>query len=62
MTPWTLFPSDNTQPPVEVEDYTGLVLVTYGDITVQLTPAEARHLAGAIMYSARQADGPTVAA
>jgi hypothetical protein len=56
MSKWTLFPGDTDQWTVEVEHYDELVAVTVGDITTELTPAEARHLAGAIMYAARHGD------
>lgn len=58
---WTLFPGDTDQWTVEIEHYDGLVAVTVGDITTEVTPAEARHLAGAIMYAARHEDLDVVA-
>ena len=49
---WTLFPDDTDQYSLEVEHYTGLVAITVGDITTELTPTEARHVAAAINYHA----------
>jgi len=49
---WTLFPGDIDQYPLEVEHYAGLIAITVGDVTTEITPAEARHAAAAINYHA----------
>jgi len=45
---WTLFPGDIDQYSIEVEHCAGLIAITVGDVTTEITPAEAQHLAAAI--------------
>jgi hypothetical protein len=52
MSKWTLFPADTDQYTVEIEDYAGVIGVTVGDITAEINPAEARHMAGVLMQAA----------
>ena len=52
MSKWTLFPADNYQYTVEIEHYAGVVGITVGDVTAELNPAEARHMAGVLLQAA----------
>jgi hypothetical protein len=58
MNTWTLFPADTDQYNLIIEHYDGLIAITVGDITTELTPREARHVAGAIRDAAhRETEG-----
>ena len=49
---WILIAGDIDQYPLEVEHYAGLIAITVGDVTTEITPAEARSVAASINYHA----------